>query len=746
MKKWMNTQLSPEARTRELLAAMTVNEKIGQLCKLDGFRSYERTADGYALKREFKETVAACPIGSLYGLIRADWWTGKDWNNGVPPEKMTEALNLFQRYILEHSRLGIPLYIAEEAPHGLMALGATVFPTGLGLGSTWDRDLMNRIGRVIGVEARAAGVQTVYAPILDVVREPRWSRSEENYSEDAFLTAAFGREMVRGITSAGVVSTLKHFTGHGSPEGGHNSAPSHLGPIELRNCQLRPFREAIRAGAKSIMSAYSDIDGEPSSGSYHLLTEILREELGFDGFVVSDRGAIPRLKWQRLAEDDAEASALAIKAGCDVDEGCLPMHSAGLAEAFRRGLIDESDLDRAAGRILKVKFEIGLFEHPYAAGKPVELVGCRDHRATALEASRKAMCLLKNEGILPLAGIRSLAVIGPNADSPMNQLGDYSAPQQREAVVTVLDGLRQEAEAAGVEVFYAKGCGIRTPDRSGFAEAVELANRADAVVLALGGCSTKYGSQMVRSETGAAMPEVLPPEQSEKESGEGTDRASLTYSGVQLELLEALCATGKPVIAVLIQGRPLVLNELLGRAAAVLLAWYPGQFGGRAVAEVLFGKVNPAGRLPVSIPLSEGQLPVFYNPLTLRSDYVDTPAKPRLPFGYGESFTTFAYSELKVVSRRASVTVRNTGTMAGDEVVQFYLTCLKSRIMRPIRELCAFERIHLIPGESRIVEAELTDEALGCYDAQGVFRLEPAPWRLAAGGNSDAELSVEFRI
>lgn len=739
---------SAEVRTRDLLRRMTAEEKIGQLCKLDGFRSYTKIDGRYVINQTFKDTVLRCPIGSMYGLIRADWWTQKDWDSGIPPERMNEAVNLFQKYILENSRLGIPLYIAEEAPHGLMALGATVFPTGLGLGGAWDADLIRRVGRIIGREARAAGVQTVYAPLLDIPRDPRWSRAEENFSEDPYLTSILGREMTKGIMEEDIVVTLKHFAAHGSPEGGHNTWPSHVGPIELRNCQLRPFREAIKAGAKSLMSAYSDVDGEPSSGSYHLLTEVLRHELGFDGFVVADRGAIPRLVWSRIAADDAEASATALKAGCDVDEGCLEMHSSGLREALRRGLITEEDLDVAAGRILKVKFEIGLFDQPYAESRPAEICGHRKHQEVALEASRKAMTLLKNDGILPLKNIRSLAVIGPNADHVMNQLGDYTAPQRREDVTTVLDGIRKIALEEHIAVSYASGCRIRKIDYSGFADAVKLAEQTDATVLVLGGSSTKYGSNMARSETGAAVvSEILDNDESDKESGEGTDRATLNLSGVQLELFDALRKTGKPVIVVLVQGRPLLVNEFMDHAAAVLLAWYPGNRGGQAIAEVLFGRYNPAGRLPISIPYSEGQLPVFYNAVpNPRPRYVDGPGEARLKFGYGLSYTTFTYSELKISGRRAAVTVTNTGALPGEEVVQFYLTDLASSVLRPYRELCAFERIMLQPGESRRLEIELTNEMLGYYDHKLRFVVEPGKFKLAVGGNLDQLLEDEFEL
>ena len=744
METFQNPALSAEQRTGDLLGRMTIREKIGQIVKLDGFRSYEWKNRTCVLTEEYCEIVKRWPIGSMYGLLRADWWTMRNWENGIPPEQMTEVVNLVQRHFLNHSRLGIPLYLAEEAPHGLMALGSTVFPTGLGMGGTWDSRLIRRIGEVIGEEARAAGIHAVYSPILDIAREPRWSRVEEDFSEDAFLTARFGAEMVRGLQSRGIVSTLKHFVAHGSPEGGHNQASAHLGMIELYNCQLRPFREAIRAGAKSIMSAYHDLDGQPCSGSRRLLTDLLREKLGFRGFVVADRGAIPLLEHTRLAEDPAEAAARAIRAGCDADEGCLEYVTNGLLKALDRGILAEDDLNAAAGHILRVKFETGLFEHPYAEGRPVEIFRSASHEAVALEASRKAVALLKNDGILPLRNLKTLAVIGPNADHDMNQLGDYTAPQRSGDVITLLAGIRKEAAERGIQVLSSRGCGIRSLDRSGFSEALEAAGKADAVIYVPGGCSTKYGSCMIRTETGAASPEILSPEQSEKESGEGTDRASLDLMGVQMELFRHLKATGKPVICVMIQGRPLTLSELRSGAAALLLAWYPGIFGGQAVAEILFGKYNPAGRLPISIPRCSGQLPVYYNPSGKRRDYVDCSAEPEFPFGYGLSYTTFRYSDLAVHGRRVSVVLENTGAYDGEEVVQFYLTDLASSIKRPIRELCGFERIFLSAGEKRRVEFELSDEALGYYNEDLQFVVEPGRFRIAAGGSSVDLIETDF--
>ena len=741
---YQNPGLSPAERTRDLLSRMTIEEKIGQLLKLDGFRSYEWSDGEFRLKKCFTDFFERFQAGTMSVLLRADWWTEINWTNGIPPEKMREAVTTFQRYAVEHGRLHIPLYIMEEAGHGLMALGATVFPTGLGLGAMWDAGLMRKVGQVIGREVASTGVQATHGPVLDIIRDIRWSRVEENYSEDPYQTSIYAENVVKGLVGEGVVPTLKHFCGHGSPEGGRNSAPTHAGPVEMYNCQLRPFAAAVKAGARSVMSCYNTVDGETITGSRHYLTDVLRGQMGFDGFVVSDREAIPLLRKQRFCVEEWQASAMAVTAGCDVDNGCWEYHSSGLLEALKYGGITEADLDVAAGHVLKLKFELGLFENPYPGSEPVSVLGCAEHQKIALETSRKCLTLLKNDGILPLRGVKRLALIGPNIDNSMNQLGDYSAPQKSGSVITPLAGLQAMAEKEGLEVVAEKGCGIRNPDKSGFAKALEIAASADVIVFVPGGSSTKYGTGMTRTLTGAAISEVLPDELSEKESGEGTDRARLGYSGVQMELFRELLKLHKPIVSVPIQGRPLQQEELLEKSSALLMAWYPGAQGGRAIAEVLFGRYNPAGRLSVSLPRAEGQLPVFYNVLEPRRDYVDLTAKSLLPFGYGLSYTTFAYSGLSCHQDAVSVTVSNTGSCAGDEVVQCYLTAFGSPVQRSCLELCGFQRIHLNPGESRTVVFKLTDDVLGCYDRTGTFRLDTRKFKISVGPNSAELLEIDY--
>jgi len=750
MTDYHDVSRSPSGRARALLRGMTTEEKIGQLCKGRAFDYYSRTGNTIMPNRDFVEFMHRRPFGTLYGVLRADWWTKRDFVNGVTSAIARDSRNRFQKIAVEETRLGIPILFVEEAPHGLMALDATVFPTGLGLGAAFDPELLEQIGRVMGEESAAAGIGSIYAPILDLAIDPRWSRCEECFSEDAFLCARSAEAVVRGIRSAEVEPTLKHYVGGGHAEGGHNTMTAHLGPYELFNRDLRPFRDCIKAGAKIVMSTYHDVDGEPCTGSRWLLTDILRGQLGFDGLVIADGGAVGMLCGCRQASDLKHAAARALKAGCDGESGANTLAECGcnLLDAWNAGLIADADLDPAVGRLLEIKFKLGLFEHPYTDGKPEQVFASAPHREVALNAARESFVLLKNENsILPISSAcRSIAVIGPNADHAMNMLGDYTAPQKSGGVITLLDGIRAIAEERGIEVHYAHGCAIRHMDRSGFEDALSIARESDLTVFVPGGSSTRYGNVATDPITGAVLPpEILGDDSCEKESGEGTDRATLCLSGVQPELFRQLAATGKPVVVVPILGRPLLFGEFLEKAAALLCVWYPGMEGGKAIAETLFGRFNPGGKLPVSLPRSEGQLPVNGNSNRYeRNNYIDSPGTSLLPFGFGLSYTTFACENLTVDGRTVSLAVRNTGTVPGDEVVQFYLHACCASMLRPERELFGFHRIHLEPGEVRTVMQEIPDEALGFYDRNGDFRLEPGEYRIGAGGNPKNLLSATF--
>ncbi|MGN0878531.1 MAG: glycoside hydrolase family 3 N-terminal domain-containing protein [Oligosphaeraceae bacterium] len=752
MELYQDSSASPQRRSEDLLRRMSIEEKVGQLCKGRGFNAYDRHGDAITLKEDFTAFMRQRLFGCIYGVIRADWWTGRGFDNGNPATLAAKARNLFQQLALDVSRWRIPFLFVEEAPHGLMALDATVFPTGLGMGSTFDADLLSQIGLVMGRESAAAGISSIYAPILDLAIEPRWSRTEECFSENPLLVTECAAAMTRSLLDCGIAPTLKHFIGGGRCEGGHNAFTAHVGMRELHNQDLRPFRTCIALGSPFLMPTYHDIDGEPCCSSPFILTELLRNQLGFKGFTLADAGAIEMGKdAYRLARTLPQAAAIALKAGCDGDSGHERLEQCGqlLLDAWNQGLYQETDLDLAVGRLLEIKFALGLYDHPFTDGKPETVFAAAPHRDVALRAARESLVLLKNDAhTLPIApSCRTIAVIGPNADHAMNMLGDYTAPQRPESVRTILQGIRDLAEPRHITVLHAHGCGIRSRDRSGFDEALRVAAQADLIVWVPGGCSTRFGNVQTDPVTGAAItPVINDSESSEKESGEGTDRCTLTFSGVQLELLRLLAATGKPLVSVPVMGRPLLLDETLDASAALLVAWYPGMAGGQAVAEALFGEFSPAGRLPISLPRNIGQLPVHGAAVRMRPAYVDGSGEALFPFGFGLSYTTFEYRDLTVDGRTVSVTCRNAGDVPSDEVVQFYLSSLEGPFARPRRELFAFRRIHLQPGEEQRVSVTLADEALGAYDRDGSFVTFHGAYDILAGGTPDALLQTSFTL
>lgn len=724
-----------EERVADLVSRMTVNEKCAQIGMLRGrfACSRENGATEVSLATNMVERMRANPFGKVTQMLRPDFFTRRNWDNGLLPHQQAAAVNAIQRIAVEKTRLGIPIWFEDEAPHGLMALGEPVYPTGLGLGSTYDKDLLRRIGEAKGRAAHGRGLACVYAPILDIAHDPRWSRVEECFGEDPTLVTLLGEAETKGIAAEGATSCLKHYVGGGLSEGGHNAAPAHFGPCDLYNAQLRPFRASIRAGAKQVMSTYHSIDGEPCPSSEYLLTDVLRGHLGFRGFVRADAGAIENGWGLGSYNSVSESFAAAINAGGDTDYQRNSIESVGQGwrEAYAKGLISDEVLDRAVSRVLRAKFEMGLFEHPYAPEGPIargELTPPIQDELV-LEAARKSLVLLKNDGILPIeSGRPSIAVIGPNAgDRIMNQLGDYSYTQRREDVVTVLDGVRKYAPGT---VGYEKGCAIRSPDKSGFAAAIDLAKSSDITLLVLGGCSSPFSPDDYDPVNGGVRANTSSdPAKSDKECGEGTDRCTLNYSGVQPDLFREIRKAAKRLVVVLVQGRPLEAEEFVRDADAVLLAWYPGSRGGEAVAEAVFGKYNPGGRLSVSIPHSPGQLPVADDAVfPYRKTYIDGTGDAFLPAGYGLSYTKFAYSDFEMVDRdargvpkRLAVTVKNTGTRAGDEIVRFYLTARGTGRQRPWRELIDFVRVTLAPGESKRVVGEVREEFVGHYDRNGRF-------------------------
>ena len=703
---YRDANLPIDQRVEDLLSRMTIEEKAGQLVCLMGWDSYQINGKKVTTSEKFRHEVDSLHVGMYWAVFRADPWTRKTIDNGLNPTLAAEAANAMQRYAIEHTRLGIPIFLAEEAPHGHMAIGSTVFPTGLGMAATWNTELMQQVGEVIGKEIRLQGGHISYGPVLDLAREPRWSRVEETLGEDHYLSGEMAAAKIKGLGGGNLslpystIATLKHFIAYGISEGGQNGARSIVGPRELKQVFLPPFKRAIDAGALSVMTSYNSLDGVPCTSNKQLLTEMLREEWGFDrGFVVSDLFSIDGLKGtHRTATSSQESAIQALLAGVDVDLGgnCY----AQLVEAVRSGKVDETALDQAVRRVLRLKFEMGLFEHPYVDSKTAgKEVNNTNAIALARQVAQQSITLLKNDGILPLSKNKKVAVIGPNADNIYNMLGDYTAPQPDGKVITVYQGIKSMLGAS--QCVYAKGCAIRDTMDCDIPAAVEAARQADVVIAVVGGSSAR-DFKTSYEDTGAATAEQN--FISDMECGEGFDRATLDLLGKQIDLLKALKKTGKPLVVVYIEGRPLNKNWADENANALLTAYYPGEQGGNAIADVLFGDYNPSGRLPVSVPRHVGQLPVYYNkPRPAAHDYVEMSAQPLYPFGYGLSYTTFEYSDSITTPDGISYNITNTGTRKGDEVVQLYVKNTGATVVQPERQLKAFKRITLEPGETRRV-------------------------------------------
>ena len=640
---YKDPSFSIDVRLSDLLSRMTLEEKVGQLLCPLGWEMYEIHGNEVCPSGKFKQLIKERNVGMLWATYRADPWTKKTLANGLNPEMAAKAGNALQKYVMENTRLGIPMFLAEEAPHGHMAIGATVFPTGIGMAATWSPELVKEVGQVIAKEIRSQGGHISYGPVLDLTRDPRWSRVEETFGEDPVLSGTLGASMVDGLGGGNLsqkyatIATLKHFLAYAVPEGGQNGNYASVGIRDLHQNFLPPFRKAIDAGALSVMTSYNSIDGIPCTSNHYLLTQLLRNEWKFRGFVVSDLYSIEGIHESHFVAPTKENAAIqSVMAGVDVDLGGDAYTN--LCHAVQSGQMDKAVIDTAVCRVLRMKFEMGLFEHPYVDPKiAAKTVRRKEHIELARKIAQSSITLLKNENsILPLSKmINKVAVIGPNADNRYNMLGDYTAPQEDSNVKTVLDGIITKLSPSRVE--YVRGCAIRDTTVNEIEQAIEAARRSEVVIVVVGGSSARDFKTSYK-ETGAAVAEEG--SVSDMECGEGFDRASLSLLGRQQELLESLQKTGKPLIVVYIEGRPLEKNWASEYADALLTAYYPGQEGGNAIADVLFGDYNPSGRLPISVPRSVGQIPVYYNQKAPRNhDYVEVSSSPLYSFGYGMSYT-----------------------------------------------------------------------------------------------------------
>lgn len=743
---YKDPSLSIDIRLSDLLSRMTLEEKVGQLLCPLGWEMYEIHGNEVCPSGKFKQLIKERNVGMLWATYRADPWTKKTLANGLNPEMAAKAGNALQKYVMENTRLGIPMFLAEEAPHGHMAIGATVFPTGIGMAATWSPELVKEVGQVIAKEIRSQGGHISYGPVLDLTRDPRWSRVEETFGEDPVLSGTLGASMVDGLGGGNLsqkyatIATLKHFLAYAVPEGGQNGNYASVGIRDLHQNFLPPFRKAIDAGALSVMTSYNSIDGIPCTSNHYLLTQLLRNEWKFRGFVVSDLYSIEGIHESHFVAPTKENAAIqSVTAGVDVDLGGDAYTN--LCHAVQSGQMDKTVIDTAVCRVLRMKFEMGLFEHPYVDPKiAAKTVRRKEHIELARKIAQSSITLLKNENsILPLSKtINKVAVIGPNADNRYNMLGDYTAPQEDSNVKTVLDGILTKLSPFRVE--YVRGCAIRDTTVNEIEQAIEAARRSEVVIVVVGGSSARDFKTSYK-ETGAAVAEEG--SVSDMECGEGFDRASLSLLGRQQELLESLQKTGKPLIVVYIEGRPLEKNWASEYADALLTAYYPGQEGGNAIADVLFGDYNPSGRLPISVPRSVGQIPVYYNQKAPRNhDYVEVSSSPLYSFGYGMSYTTFEYSDLQVVQKSArcfevSFKVKNTGKYDGEEVSQLYMRDEYASVVQPMKQLKHFERFHLKKGEEKKVTFVLTEEDFFLVNYTLKKVVESGTFQVMIGSSSD---------
>jgi len=708
-----------ERRVDGLLARMTLQEKVGQLQQLHS------VPDVWRVRDEHRDLIPRGLVGSFLNVRGA------------------RNINAAQHMAVEQSRLKIPLLFGFDVIHGYR----TIFPIPLGEASTWDPAAVERSARIAAAEAAATGLKWTFAPMVDIARDPRWGRISEGSGEDPYLGAVMARARVRGFqgddpaAADRVLACAKHWVAYGAAEGGRDYNSVDLSEQTLRSVYFPPFRAALEAGAGSVMSSFNTINGVPASANPFTLTQVLRKEWHFDGLVVSDYESVKELFAHGVAVDDADAARQALLAGIDM-EMVSRLFGNHLPRLVEQGLVPRSVLDEAVRRVLRIKFRLGLFERPYAdEAREAYVVGAREHRTAAREIAGRSLVLLKNnQGVLPLKPqIRSIAVLGPLADDRDAPLSSWRGDGRVEDVVTLLAGIQARAAGrGGLTVAHARGCEIDGGSTDGFAEAVRLARQAELAIVAVGEASAL--------------------------SGEAASRSSLELPGHQLDLVKAVHATGTPTVVVLYSGRPLTIGWVAEHVPAILEVWLPGTEGGNAIADVVFGDVNPGAKLPVTFPRVVGQVPLYYNHLTTgrppmadnkyTSKYVDVPLEPLFAFGHGLSYTRFQLSNLKL-SRRdippdgrlvVSVDVKNVGDRPGDEVVQLYIRDPVASVVRPVKELAGFERVSLLAGETKPVRFELGPERLGLYNRQLQFVVEPGEFRVFVGTSSTGGLEDRFEV
>jgi len=752
---YKDTTLGIEERASHLVSQMTIEEKVAQIGGIWSSDLIDNETKQFDKSKALKNTPHGIGHISRIGAVSL-----------LPPQQSAELANTIQSFFVNETRLGIPAVVHEENCAGYMANGATSFPQAIGLAATWEPDLIRHMTDIIRKQMRSVGAHHGLAPVLDVARDPRWGRTEETFGEDPFLISTLGVAYINGLQSDdwknGILATAKHFLGYGDSEGGLNWAPSHITPRLLREVYLTPFAAAVKvANVASVMNGYQEIDGIPCGSSQEYLADILRGELGFSGTIVADYFTINMLvDYHRIAKNKAEAAKYALMAGIDIELPANDCYGQPLIDAIKAGEVSLDLVDACVHRMVRQKIQLGLLDNPYVdTGCIAEVYNTPDQIELSRTLASKSVVLLKNEAnILPLSkSIKKIAVIGPSADNARLMQADYHYPSHLEGVsnmgdnmvaptpnkenkninweahrpptVTVLQGIRQIV-GDSAQVTYAQGCGITGKHTASWDEAIQNAKNADVAIVVVGDIS------------GLALGMT---------SGEAIDRATLELPGLQQQLVLAVAETGTPTIVVVLNGRPPVLTDIAEKVNALLLGWLPAQEGGSAIASVLFGDVNPAGRLPVTLPRHVGQVPTYYGhkPSGGRShwhgNYADMSASPLYPFGYGLSYTEFEYSNLRLSKYQATaddvvqvqVSVKNVGKCAGDEVVQLYIADLVASVTRPVKALKGFKRVHLEVGQTAELTFELDVRHFGFYNREMSYVVEAGTVEVMIGKSSD---------
>ncbi len=738
-------------KAKALIKQMTLKEKVGQLSQtVGGYRCFERFGEDFVFTDDFKKFVADYGgIGAISNILRADGFTQHNYGTGIELRHRARVANALQRYVIENSRLHIPVLIEVEANHGLQALDSEMFPTGIGIGCTFNPKLYGEIMQSVGKEISLSGNHIGFTTMLDMARDPRWGRVEEFFSEDPYLAARFAESGVKGIKSGGALACCKHYCATGDCMGGINTAEVNIGQRELHDIHLPAVQSAVNAGADIIMAAYNTIDGIPCHMNKFLLRDVLRDELGFEGVVLSDGFGVGRAINQ-MGYDKVTGSAAVLKAGVDVSlaDGGWYLN---LIEAVEKGIVEESLVDEAVLRLLIKKFELGLFENPYIEDEDAvcRYVESGVQKELSYKAATESLVLLKNDGTLPLKSNIKVALFGEHADNIYYMLGDYTAYQNEAKSKTLLQTFKETFDS----VVYANGWDFEGKT-DGFENALNKAQGCDIAVVTLGGSSARAITKTVFDKNNGAATSVA----GFLDCGEARDVADLKLPGNQLEFVRKLKENGKRVVAVLIGGRPYELTELSSLVDAIIVAWYPGAQGAAAITDALVGRVNPSGKLSVSLPYSSAVLPAYYNsflpPPTNGYDtnaYCDFKQRILYPFGYGLSYSSFEYLTMSVSESdknifNVKVTLRNNSDIGGSEVVQLYIHSKGNSVRRRYRELKAFKKVFLEPYAQKTVEFTLGYEELKVWSANEKYELENSIVELFAGSNPNLPLKAEIKI